>query len=73
MLWTYKSICIYDDIQINFIALLTNKDFSNEFVKFDIQLIDENGKVFIETFDYTIKKSILLNLESSRTYPELYL
>ena len=56
--WTYKSICIYDDMPDKFYSFikLNNKDFSNEFVKFDIQLIDENGKVFIETFDYTIKK-----------------
>lgn len=71
--WTYKSICVYDKMPDHFYSFLTlkEKDKHGEFAKFDVKLIDDKGKVFIEVKDYAIKKANSLELESSEPMPDV--
>ncbi|SHJ86463.1 Phosphopantetheine attachment site [Clostridium cavendishii DSM 21758] len=73
--WTYKKICIYDNLPSEFYSFLILKgnDVNNEFVKFDAQLIDKNGKVLIEINDYAIKKVNSIGVEgTTEPMPEVF-
>ncbi|OAB26487.1 hypothetical protein PMSD_25200 [Paenibacillus macquariensis subsp. defensor] len=73
--WTYKSIRIYDRMPNQFYSYLTLKtnEINGEIVKFDVQLFDETGKVFIEVKDYAIKRASPLEIGGTlEPMPEVF-